>query len=186
MTTKKILASICIVICISIVLWKVYCQCKEIDIATQKDFCITKIEVLSPQEHEDYYLTGQITWEKRLSEHKREEILKNMEQYRILKVSYTLSNVSDSKEIMDIRVYPKGKILDVVCFTSGNGEFPINVSPLTTGGVTQTIIVKTNGMSDDALQKMFMEQRIKLIYRGKLRKHCLLTTVSEIYRPEIS
>lgn len=193
MRNKKVILIICLAVtCV------IGCECwlhfTNIDIISAENFWIEEIQISEIPEAFTRQLTGEkVYWDTPPDKDTCDEILSNLNLYKMIAVRYRVNNPSDKTQLKDIRVYPSKADLEIICFNSGNGDFFLYVDPQKQGGFTQNIIVKANGMTDDEILSAFENQSVEFTYYtgnwGDSNGHKLIgsgihklsVNVSEIY-----
>lgn len=168
MMRKIIFFTICIVVLI-IASWYVIPACNNKAVVGESDFFIYSVEVQNiPEKYLKKNVNGKSYWNSYWNSAPNEktiqDILNNTDKYRVLSVKYLVYNKSEETDLNDIRVYLPKKNSNFICYNSGNGDYFIPVHPLSKSGLTQTIIVYSEGKSDDEIIAEFMNQSVELTY----------------------
>ncbi len=127
-----------------------------------ENFSVEKIEIADVL-NASYDLENPMgTWDNPDIE-KCRQVLDNPQDYRLVEVDYRVYNPSEKLEAVNVRAYPQ-KSDDLVCYTSGDGYFFVNVDLKTDRGFTQRIIVKTLGRTDEEILRQFKERYVSIKY----------------------
>ena len=167
------------------------------DIVKENDFWIDEIQIIDMQDWLRHKITtDSYYWNKKLSNSVVNDILNNLEGYKILEIHYCVFNCSEDIGLGDIRVYFKKEYPDIVCYNSGNGDYFVPVSPMSESGLTQIVILKDKGNSDDEIIKEMMDKSVELTYYTEnsgysnghklvgMGIHKLQTKISDLYKSE--
>ena len=185
-----------IIMIVSLVIIEKTVFCTQ-DIVRENDFWVDEIQIINMQDWiKNRLTTDSYYWNRKLKNNEVNDILNNFEKNKILEIHYCVFNCSDNMSLRVIRVYFKKEYSDIVCYNSGNGDYFIPVSPLTESGLTQIVIVKSNGSSDYEIIKEMIGKSVELTYyTGNIGYsngyklvgtgiHRLQSKISDIYCPQ--